>query len=1128
MSSTDFKGADKKLTDINSKFRDSDPDLRFMALSDLQKLLTEHSLIINKVNTYSTPIVKLLLEALQDPNSDVQNQALRCFEPLVGTITDEETLFMVTRLNASQTNTNSITTTIQTMAISEILKYLNLKHASSGTKIVDSLLPSMIGNNQKIESLDSIEILTDIVKNLGTTISDDQLTTIYGVLVNTIFNAENIIAKKAITCLGLLASQFNNEQFKNVIELISNTHGSSYESISRALLTYISLANADVTQLVSFLDYLFQFAVTHLYLEDDEISDDQTKIDEVRFDALHLIGVLLKVGTPASKFIDQILEIVKKFLVYDPYNNMMDDDDENDFSDPEFSDEEYDDVDDQSDDNTWKLRKESSKLASTIVLIFPNTLLQIYTSGIFEAVLKSISDSSDAVAFENIKTLDTLVQASLTSTSFRSSRKRTSSDVTMADTHDPSSYLSKFRSSIVQKFIKELNGSKGNTLNKYNEFLNFFQSYSNLEDSLKPLLACIRQHNFGLNLDLLTFYSAVLRDNRLENFGDEFPHIIEIVNSGLVSKNHISITNSIGTAIDLLDLSYNDALTNSIIEIASSNKNDSGIRNTAIACLGQLKSLPDSKVVEILNLFVETLKYEPIVVQTAESITSIAETYGSKINCSVMEDIINSYKGLLSNVSYFSVVIDSLVIVSTVVPVDASVGDLLLQWFEKGTHQSQILRILSHLDFDKQKLTEIFLQASSTGEVEETALMDVSIKIGPQLIPTLEQNSDNDMNIKILANVVSHYQLTDYVSQREADLLAHNNVALNLKFLGYVGETLDLSVTVEQLMKFFDDEDTKIYAAETIGNVAAKDSTKYLPEFLNMVKNQTDRYLLLVSIKQILKKDTTLTHEMYSAVWDTMITICQEESTTSDESLKRVISHNIGLILVKNNDSNFFYTKASDLLDSGSNAVVYIIVAAIKFILAYDDIVSMDLIDTFLIKAFNKIASDDLPVKQVAMITLITALNNQFTNLTPYLPRILPNIYNELATRKEFQETIQIGPFKHKIDKALEVRKNAFELLYKLTLNHAVLKNVDFNEILAVVVEHGLKADIISISSLVIMKLLEFDDVVLSDENKELLNSGISKILLAIKKKEDQGKDSKEEQETKNTLLTLRNTVFPS
>jgi hypothetical protein len=88
------------------------------------------------------------------------------------------------------------------------------------------------------------------------------------------------------------------------------------------------------------------------------------------------------------------------------------------------------------------------------------------------------------------------------------------------------------------------------------------------------------------------------------------------------------------------------------------------------------------------------------------------------------------------------------------------------------------------------------------------------------------------------------------------------------------------------------------------------------------------------------------------------------------------------------------------------------------------------------------------------------------------------------------------------------------------------LKDVDFNEILSYVIHYGLAIDIISMSSLIIIKLLEFDDVLLSAEDKTILSDGIGKLLGKIKKKEDQQKDSKEEQETKAILLNLRNSIF--
>jgi hypothetical protein len=1126
--STDFKSADQKLKDIISKCKDVDPDLRFMALNDLNKLLVEHNLIINKVNSYSSKISHILLEALGDTNSDVQNQALKCFEPLVPSLDDDEITNILVELNKTQITHNSITTSIHTMAIGEILKNVNLTYGSTGELIITKLLPSFIAENgQIISSLDAIETLTDLITNLGPSISQEQSETIYQALVKTIFNGVNTLSKKSITCLGFLVPVLSLEDFDLLLKLIDKEQKNTYEGITLTLLTYISLGKANPQLLAPYVDEFMKFSFKNLYLDNNDFDDDQVQIDDVRFEALQFINTLLPIGDELLPYIDEILSIVERFLRYDPYAN-NDADDEDELSDPEFSDEEdFDDLEDENDDNTWKLRKQSASLTNTIVKYFPTFLLKIYNSGLFEAFLNTISDSSESVSFEKINTLDTIIEATINQHGKRTNRKRRGSDVSMSDVEDSLTHMNKYRNRIVVAFTQEMKTVKQNNTNKFNIFLTFFQSFSSLDEDLELLLSSVREHNFGLNLDLLKFYSAVLENNDLKYFGNELDYIVEVINGGLTGKNHISILNSIETSIDLLNLTYNDTLAHSIIQIAGSSKNDSELRNTAIQSLADLRTLPSEVVSQILTLLVSSLNYEPIVISTINVISSLVETYHSQISISQINEIVNKYEPLTRNTNYSANTVESLSIIVRYFNVDTSIGDILLQLFNENKHQSQILKVLSHLNYDNSRLKSIFLKASLIDEVDEEALLNISKKIGSELIPDLERNSDNTRNIKILANIVISEGLTQYIRDREQELLKHENTAFNIKLLGFIGEVEDLTISVEDLIGFFQEDESKIYAAETLGKLISKNHQQYVGKFLEKIRNDEHRYLLLISIKQVLKTNNGLTFEMFHEIWDTIFEVLVD-TEEFDEDLSKISALSIGLILINNNDKNYFYNKACDSLKSeqSNESIIYSIIASIKFILAYDDIASIELLESLLLEVFDRISDEDLRIKQISLITLVTALNNQFSLLIPYLPIILPKIYEELAAKKQYQETLQIGPFKHKVDKALEIRKNAFEILYKLSSNHSLLKDVDFNEILSYVIHYGLAIDIISMSSLIIIKLLEFDDVLLSAEDKTILSDGIGKLLGKIKKKEDQQKDSKEEQETKAILLNLRNSIF--
>lgn len=69
----------------------------------------------------------------------------------------------------------------------------------------------------------------------------------------------------------------------------------------------------------------------------------------------------------------------------------------------------------------------------------------------------------------------------------------------------------------------------------------------------------------------------------------------------------------------------------------------------------------------------------------------------------------------------------------------------------------------------------------------------------------------------------------------------------------------------------------------------------------------------------------------------------------------------------------------------------------------------------------------------------LSALNSA-ARLKPHLIRdqlqfILPNLYKETVVNPDLIRTVQMGPWKHKVDDGLEARKTAYETLYTLVSN---------------------------------------------------------------------------------------------
>lgn len=74
----------------------------------------------------------------------------------------------------------------------------------------------------------------------------------------------------------------------------------------------------------------------------------------------------------------------------------------------------------------------------------------------------------------------------------------------------------------------------------------------------------------------------------------------------------------------------------------------------------------------------------------------------------------------------------------------------------------------------------------------------------------------------------------------------------------------------------------------------------------------------------------------------------------------------------------------------------------------------------------------DLENRRLALMTFNSAMHNKPDIILPALDQLLPLAMKETVVKPELIREVQMGPFKHKVDDGLEIRKSAYETLYAL------------------------------------------------------------------------------------------------
>lgn len=78
------------------------------------------------------------------------------------------------------------------------------------------------------------------------------------------------------------------------------------------------------------------------------------------------------------------------------------------------------------------------------------------------------------------------------------------------------------------------------------------------------------------------------------------------------------------------------------------------------------------------------------------------------------------------------------------------------------------------------------------------------------------------------------------------------------------------------------------------------------------------------------------------------------------------------------------------------------------------------------------LSDSDLDNRRMALTTFNSAVHNKPDLVLPHLDSLLPLVMTETVPRPELIREVTMGPFKHKVDDGLELRKSAYETLYAL------------------------------------------------------------------------------------------------
>jgi cullin-associated NEDD8-dissociated protein 1 len=294
---------------------------------------------------------------------------------------------------------------------------------------------------------------------------------------------------------------------------------------------------------------------------------------------------------------------------------------------------------------------------------------------------------------------------------------------------------------------------------------------------------------------------------------------------------------------------------------------------------------------------------------------------------------------------------------------------------------------------------------------------------------------------------------------------------LALTVLGEAGLRLgsDCALKPESFTRYFADESEKVKlaAAVALGRAGSGNVKGYLPNILDGMA-QGKQYLLLHSVKELLQHSNAEDdiRPYTRKLWDNIIASGQAEDN------KVVGAECVGRLAII--DPAAYLPQLQTFLQNSNPTIRGMVIAALRYVLSDTEDAYNSHLQATIIPLLSTMLNDtDLDNQRLSLATFNSALHNKPDLVLPHLGQLLPFAMQASVIRPELIREVSMGPFKHKIDDGLEIRKSAYETLYALLDSPASRQRVDmsvyYDRIIAGIAdEHEIKI----LCCLVLQKLL--------------------------------------------------------
>lgn len=339
---------------------------------------------------------------------------------------------------------------------------------------------------------------------------------------------------------------------------------------------------------------------------------------------------------------------------------------------------------------------------------------------------------------------------------------------------------------------------------------------------------------------------------------------------------------------------------------------------------------------------------------------------------------------------------------------------------------------LTQLNSPGSSFADLFKALMTTpSEESKHAVLNIARCVAGTCVATTEENRK-----------LAFAKFVGDITQTESE----KNKVLALYCLGEFGRKIKLAGYTdvkELILKCFNNpgEEVKAAAAYSLGSICVGNMEEYLDTIMVKLELGENSYLLLTSLREVISDHAAKPHHGFAMYVGRVLPVLQKMSAREEEGVRNMVGECMGKLAVT--DSEKIMPIVTELCGSSDIWSRWTAVTSLKYAMtttAQQPAVNAIFahIDPFL----AALEDEDLHVRRAALLVLNTAAHHHAHYLVPYVrDRIFPMLLK--ATEIKLERVVDLGPFKHKVDDGLPLRKAAYSCVD--TLIQVLPQQLDIN-----------------------------------------------------------------------------------